>query len=170
MTALHDNLRDLGLTRKIMRREASERNHKLRAIWMRDVLSIYTADQLIVLDESSKDGRTLIRKYGRAPSGEDAVLNVTLNRGVRYSILPAMTVDGYIAVRAVEGSIDAAEFFDFVVNDVVCSQLKYLTLLTLSLQFPSMNEYPGPRSVILLDNCTTHKSDALREVVEGSGL
>jgi len=31
-----------------------------------------------------------------------------------------MTIDGYTAVRAVEGSIDDAEFFDFVVNDVVC--------------------------------------------------
>ena len=119
ITALYDNLQDLGLTWKIMRREAAERDHELRAAWMRDVLSTFTADQLVVLDESSKDGRTLIRRYGRAAAGEDAVLNVALNRGVRYSILPALTLDGYIAVRAVEGSIDAAEFFDFVVNDMV---------------------------------------------------
>jgi hypothetical protein len=74
MTALHDNLRDLGLTRKIMRRAAAERDDELRANWMYDFLSTYSAEQMVVLDESSKDGRTLIRKYGRAMSGEDPVL------------------------------------------------------------------------------------------------
>jgi len=32
-----------------------------------------------------------------------------------------------------------------------------------------MNPFPGPNSVIVLDNCSTHKSVALREVVEASG-
>ena len=32
-----------------------------------------------------------------------------------------------------------------------------------------MQPFPGPRSVILLDNCPTHKSVALREVVEAAG-
>lgn len=45
-TAIHDNLRDLGLTRKIMRRQAAERDHALRTAWLHDVLSTYTAEQL----------------------------------------------------------------------------------------------------------------------------
>jgi hypothetical protein len=32
-----------------------------------------------------------------------------------------------------------------------------------------MNPYPDPNSVIVLNNCSTHKSVALREVVEQSG-
>jgi hypothetical protein len=32
-TSLHDNLRDLGLTRKIMRRQAAERDHALRVTY-----------------------------------------------------------------------------------------------------------------------------------------
>jgi len=107
----------------------------------------------LVLDESSKDGKTLIRRYGWAPSGEDAVLRVSLDRGVRYSILPALTTDGYIAVRVVEGSIDGEEFFDFIVNDLL----------------PCTNPYPGPHSVLVMDNCSTHKSDALCQVIEASG-
>ena len=74
---------------------------------------------MVILGESSKDDRTLIRKYGRALSGIDPVLTVSLDRGIRYSILPALTLDGYIAIRAVEGSINGEEFFDFVVNDLV---------------------------------------------------
>lgn len=119
--ALHNNLRDLGLTRKLMQRTAAERDHELRATWMHDVLATYTADQFVVLDESSKDGRTLFRRYGRAIAGSRASAAAPLERGTRYSILPALTVDGYIAARAVEGSIDGLEFFDFVVEDVVSS-------------------------------------------------
>jgi hypothetical protein len=42
-----------------------------------------------------------------------------LDRGTWYSILLAITVGGYIAVRVIEGSVDGAEFFDFVLNDLV---------------------------------------------------
>lgn len=33
-----------------------------------------------------------------------------------------------------------------------------------------MEPFPGPRSVLILDNCNTHKSDALREAVEAAGV
>lgn len=152
-TALHDNLRDLGLTRKIMRRQAAECDHALRTAWLHDVLSTYTAEQMVVVDETSKDGKTLIRKYGRAASGHEPIYSVSLNRGICYSALPALTVKGYIAARAVEGSIDGGEFYDFIANDVA---------------LPCMNPWPGPRSVLVLDNCATHKSEALRELFEGT--
>jgi hypothetical protein len=73
----------------------AERDDQLRAEWMYDFLATYSAEQMVVLDESSKDSRTLIRKYGRAPSGEDAVLQVLLDRGVRYSLLLALKLDGF---------------------------------------------------------------------------
>ncbi|KZS87565.1 hypothetical protein SISNIDRAFT_419389, partial [Sistotremastrum niveocremeum HHB9708] len=50
-------------------------------------------------------------------------------------------------------SVDGAEFFDFIVHDVI----------------PLMNPYPGDRSVLILDNCAIHKSRLLREVVESFG-
>jgi hypothetical protein len=102
-----------------MRRAAAERDDALRAIWLEDTLIRYTADEVVFLDESSKDGRTVFRKYGRALRGERPVIQESLDRGTQYSILPAITVDGYIAVRVVEGSIDGAGFFDFVLNDLV---------------------------------------------------
>jgi transposase len=119
ITALHDNLIELNLTRKIMRRAALERDDALRAAWLEDTILRYTADEIVFLDESSKDGHTAFRKYGRAPRGERPVIQESLDRGTRYSILPAITVNGYIAVRVVEGSVDGAEFFDFVINDLV---------------------------------------------------
>jgi transposase len=118
-TTLHDNLTELGLTWKIMRRAALERDDALRAAWLEDTLLRYTADEMVFLDESSKDGHTIFRKYGRSPRGERSVIQGVQDRGTRYSILPAITLDGYIAVRVVEGSVDGAEFFDFVLNDLV---------------------------------------------------
>jgi len=56
-TALHNNLRDLGLTWKLLRKVAAERDDVARAAWLEDVLTHYRADQLIFLDESSKDNR-----------------------------------------------------------------------------------------------------------------
>ena len=62
-----------------------------------------------------------------------------LDQGIRYSILPALTVDSYIVVCDVEG-IDRAEFYDFVVNDVVSHVfLLELSVLLIDLQLPNMN-------------------------------
>jgi len=44
-TALHDNLQELGLTHKLMRRAAAERDHELCANWMYNILNTYTAEQ-----------------------------------------------------------------------------------------------------------------------------
>jgi transposase len=118
-TALHKNLHNLGLTYKLLRKAAAERDDIARSEWLLEITTLYTTDQLVVLDETSKDDRTIIRRYGHAPCGEDPFVEVSLDRGVRYSILPALTIDGYLAVRVVEGSIDGAEFYDFFVNDVV---------------------------------------------------
>ncbi|KAG1794159.1 uncharacterized protein HD556DRAFT_1371350 [Suillus plorans] len=43
-------------------------------------------------------------------------------------------------------------------------------LMFLDESSPNMNPFPGPSNVIVLDNCPTHKSDALREAVGASGL
>jgi transposase len=118
-TALHDNLKDLGLTYKRLKRIAAERDDAYRADWLHNMTSNYEANQLVFLDEPSKDDRVILRRYGWAIQGQPAIKNVSLNRGIRYSVLPALTIDGYMAVRAVEGSIDGAEFYDFVLNDVV---------------------------------------------------
>ena len=118
-TALHMNLQDLGLTHKHLHRIAAEHDEIACAEWRHKIAVNCTADQMVFLDESSKDDQVLLRVYGRMLSGETPVDYVMLDRGTRYSVLPALTVDGYMAVRVVEGSIDGAEFYDFVVNDVV---------------------------------------------------
>jgi len=61
--ALHNNLTELGLTWKIMQRAALERDDTLWAAWLEDTLLQYTANEMVFLDKSSKDGHTIFCKY-----------------------------------------------------------------------------------------------------------
>ncbi|KAI0694913.1 hypothetical protein C8T65DRAFT_550121, partial [Cerioporus squamosus] len=65
-------------------------------------------------------------------------------------ILPALSLDGFLTIRVVRGSVDSVEFYDWVLKDLL----------------PKMNAYPGPNSVLIIDNCRIHKSTAVREAVE----
>ena len=104
---------------KHLKRAAAEHDNAYRTEWIINMTMNYMADQLVFLDKSSKDDHVVLRQYGHALSGQDTVQHVSLNRGVRYSILPALSLDGYMAVRVIKGSIDGAEFHDFVVNEAV---------------------------------------------------
>ena len=66
----------------------------------------------------------------------------------RYSILPALSLDGILAVDIVEGSFTGESFYAFIDG-----------LLSL------MNPYPGPNSVMVMDNCRIHKSDDVLELI-----
>ncbi|KAJ7133260.1 hypothetical protein C8R44DRAFT_611773, partial [Mycena epipterygia] len=123
-TALHTLIHDSGLTYKILRRAASEH------------------------DDNH------LSQAGRAPRGLRAEIEADFIRGERYSILAAITIDGYLGTRIVSGSVDGDEFFDFIVNDIL----------------PKMNAFPNDNSVLILDNCAIHKSAYLREMVEAQGI
>ncbi|KAJ3911647.1 hypothetical protein F5877DRAFT_11426, partial [Lentinula edodes] len=119
-SALHDNLRKAGLTRKLMRKIAQERD---------------------------EDERTLTRRYGYAMKGQRAEINAPFVRGQRYSLVAAMSLEGYIAMRVVEGSLDSFEFFDFIIDEVL----------------PQMKPFPDQHSVLVMDNYRIHHSDMLLE-------
>ena len=74
---------------------------------------------MVFVDETSKDDRTIYRHYGRAVLGQRANVSAPFVRGERFSIVAALTVDGYITQRVVPGSLDGEEFFDFITQDVV---------------------------------------------------
>ncbi|KAF9642399.1 hypothetical protein BDM02DRAFT_3073261, partial [Thelephora ganbajun] len=57
--------------------------------------------------ESSKNNRTIFRRWGRSMKGTSADVHAGFNRGERYSILAAISVNGYISTRVVIGSVDS---------------------------------------------------------------
>ena len=114
----------------------------LRDHW-RAKLTQWTASQLVFIDESAVNERTMDRKTGWAPIGVPAVDIRSIKRTKRWSILPAYTVDGYLTWDLIQDSYKADTFEDFIQNKVL----------------PLCTPYPGPRSILIMDNAKIHRRE-----------
>jgi transposase len=83
ISTVHRELRRLGLTFKKSSKRAQERNEQLRALFQYR-MSKYRSEQLIFLDESYKDDRTVIRGYGWGRRGTRSQVTAPFVRGARY--------------------------------------------------------------------------------------
>ncbi len=52
--------------------------------------------------------------------GRRASIATNFMQGDWFSIVAALSLDGYEAMHVFEGSLDGEDFLDFIVNDVVC--------------------------------------------------
>ena len=102
-----------------MQKAVSERNDIMRAYYLAIIGEHYTQNQLIFLDESAKDERSLSRLYGYSPRNTSAQKKVVFIREKRYTILPVLTIEGFIAIDVFEGLCNRKRFVDFVFNQVV---------------------------------------------------
>jgi hypothetical protein len=136
-------------SRKSVQARAAERCEPLRRAWQ-GIQKQYDSDQLVFLDESASNERTGDRKYGWSPQGLICAQSRPLKRSEKWSILPALVEDGYLDWIIVQGSITAELFLEFVRDRVL----------------PHCSAYPGPRSVLILDNASVHKSAELRNMCE----
>ena len=106
-------------TRKKIQKVAKERSEALRGFYLYNIGLHYTSEQLIFIDETAKDERTLTRLYGYSPINTRAQKNVVFVRGTRYTILPALSLEGFIAVDIMEGSCNKERFQTFVLTQLV---------------------------------------------------
>jgi transposase len=153
ISTVHKTLERARWSRKVVRARAAQRNETLRNAWV-GIQKSCVADQLIFLNESASNERTGDRKYGWAPIGSGCGVARPLKRSERWSVLPALTVDGYLSYLILQGSITSAIFKAFVEERVL----------------PHCTPYPGPRSVLILDNASIHKSTRLQELCDKHGV
>ena len=118
-TALNDHLHDIGLSYKRLHKIAAERDQVAWEAFHQHARENWVASQLVFVDETSADDRTIYRHYGRSVIGTAADVSQPFRRGDRWSIVAALTVDGYINMRAVQGSVDGGLFLEFIIEDVV---------------------------------------------------
>jgi len=145
-------LHEWGMTRKKALRSASQRDPDLVDLHNLD-LAQYSAEQLVVTDESGSNKHDGFRPFAWAPRGKSATQRTRLQRGQRYQVLPAYTQDGIISYRIFRGSTDSTVFKDFIVQ-----------LLT------QMNPFPRERSVLLLHNAPIHHAADIRKMCEDAGV
>ena len=125
LASLSRAIRRLAMTHKRISKTATERNELLRATWQAEYGDI-PAEYFVWLDESSVDDRTNQRNQGWANLGRACVRRATFIRGQRYSVLPALTADGFIALDIFEGSVNKDRFLQFLNDNLVCTKLLYL--------------------------------------------
>lgn len=125
VSTIHRIVEDLGFTFKFLCKVASERDPVAQAEWMAYMQATFVPEQLVFVDESSKDDRTIFCRHGRAPAGQRAQIEADFVRGDRYSILASITYQGYLPPRIVEGSVDSIEFLDYITSEVVSGILSY---------------------------------------------
>lgn len=67
-----------------------------------------------------------------------------------YSLLPALSLDGILHVKIVEGSFTAVRFYEFIEG-----------------LLDRMQPFPGKNSVIVMDNARIHKDPAILDLIVG---
>lgn len=137
-------------SRKVVKQKALEASGDLRALYHSRVAK-YTMDKLVFLDESASNERTGHRRHGWSPIGNDATALVKTKWFTRWSILPALTIRGYLPnPLIIHAGVTQMTFNWFVQNRVL--------------------PYLEPGMVIVLDNCAIHRDPLLRQMVEEAGL
>jgi len=80
-------------------------------------------------------------------SREQAELKDVFVRGDRYSLLAAITTEGYIGTCVVPGLFDSFEFYNFVAEEVVCIVISSF-IAELMLLSPAAADEAIPRRTI----------------------
>ncbi|GJE86780.1 transposase domain-containing protein [Phanerochaete sordida] len=146
-------LQRAGLTTKQLQQIAKERDKNVRANFVRTVAK-YTPVQLGFLDKTHKDERTKRRRRGRARRGHRARRRGVFVRGKRFTLEGCLTVDGIVASTVVAGSMTRDKFLEFLEYNVM----------------PLTSPFPGPFSVLIMDNARIHHGEAIAELAERFGV
>ncbi|EGO01428.1 hypothetical protein SERLA73DRAFT_49731, partial [Serpula lacrymans var. lacrymans S7.3] len=126
-TALFKNIRDAGLTYKILQKTASDRDNDLREEWLQDINTHFTARQFIMIDETNKNDWTIYQYYGQAPKGRRAMVQANFVWGEHYGPGAALTLDGYLSAMDIfHITVNGKDFFDFCFKQ--CGMLSHLYL------------------------------------------
>jgi transposase len=144
-------LKRMNWSRKIASKKAAEQSDALRRVFQARCQQNYTAEQIVAVDESACNERTGDRKYGWGPVGQSVTLSYSMKRSERWSLLPAMTVNGYLAHRIFQGAITAELMEDFLREDVL----------------PHLD---AGYHVLLMDNASIHRSPAIAQLCLESGI
>jgi hypothetical protein len=145
---------DLKLSRKILSKRARQAlPREIRDYFSRLKSFVTNSDQLVFVDETSKDGRSAVRKYAWSTINKRAIVNLPYSRGTRVSALCAMDCKGFFASVTTSGTFTRMSHHSAMVNHII----------------PKLNPYPAPRSILILDNAKIHMYNQLIEACHAVG-
>jgi transposase len=151
---LSRTLRRNKWTQKAIETISKRRSEHLRELYL-DAMAAYPAEDIIFIDESIFNEKTGWRLKAWAPIGDPSRYRQSINRGSTYSILPAMTIDGYLPCTGVKKGYYHREEFVIWIRE-------YL--------LPSIEEKYGSRPmVIVMDNCSVHVASEIVSMIKDAG-
>lgn len=141
-TVIWRSLRERKWSRKVTKQRARAQDPELRALWQARRLG-WRVDRICCVDESASNERTGDRKYGWSPQGMPARDVHNLRRGCRWSILPAMTINGWLKnPLIIQGSVTGDIFLDWLEREVL----------------PQLE----PGWILIMDNASIHRNEQVR--------
>jgi len=152
ISTVYRALKKLGHSRRKLATAAAEASSVLQADFMLRA-SAYSVDQLVFIDEVSSDQRNYSRKYGWGKVGTKIRSRGVFIRGQRFSSMGVMDASG-IDHYTIEGSFDSESLLQFAEE----------FLLTY------MKPFPAPKSVLVLDNASTHHIPEFLTLLENHGI
>ena len=132
-------------------RRAREASLLLRAAW-REKSDYWSMDRLVFCDESASNEKTGWRKRGWSPRGLNCSDLMSTKRTKRWSVLPALTINGYLEGTLIyQGSVKESLFLYW---------LQYTVLPQLT---------PGYH-ILVMDNASIHTSTKVRQLCQTFGV
>jgi transposase len=120
-------------------------------------ISGYKPKYMIFIDEMSATNRTRRRRFGRFLRGKKALMrehfgnsNPDINSLIAACNIHGMVLDACVITNK---NNNRADFEDYV----------------RSVLSPVLGRYPGPNSVVIMDNCSLHFSDIVTKIIEEAG-
>lgn len=126
---------------------ARERDPLVRRLFA-DVAASLPAERVIVIDETSTH-RDMHPRYARAPKGQRAHASAARNYGSNVSVIASLSLAGMGPALALEGAVNTSVFLTFIRELLV----------------PTLR----PGDIVLLDNLSIHKADAVQQAIEAVG-
>ncbi|KAI7960196.1 hypothetical protein MJO29_005264 [Puccinia striiformis f. sp. tritici] len=112
------------------------------------------AEFFVFTDECTICDRDLLRSLARSPKGQPSARFIVRQNAERISLLPAIGIDGVMALALTENTFTGKKFQDYLEWDLI----------------PRMNPYPGPNSILVCDNAKIHKGSRISEICAEAGI
>jgi transposase len=167
---IHRELERADISHKKLKHIAKERNEARRVDFV-GRMAQYTPEQLGFLDEVSKDERTIGHQYGRSRKGTRAEKKQVFVRGRRVSTEALLTLNGIVAGTTVEGSMTKVMFLEYLeLNIVSLPLISTFSQANSFMQLPKCSAFPGPLSILIMDNAKIHHREEIVDLIEGFGM
>jgi len=110
-------------------------------------------EQMVFVDETSKDSRAALRRYAWAPRGAPAIVDLPFTRGKRVSALAAYNFNGFFAWAFTQETFTRISFHRAFVEKIL----------------PHLNPWPMPNSIVVMDNARIHMYSELEDAINSRG-